>query len=231
MLFSRFQRIDPPPARLTMPAGETAPFADRVDAGRRLAETLHSLHRQSDVTVVGVPKGGVIVAAEIARILAAPLSVWVAQKLRAPAQPGTAIGSVGEDGEMIVHEQSILNLRVQPGYLVDEVRQRRQEVARRARLYRGARDFPSLFGRRVVLVDDGLATGATLLAALRGVRRQQPASIVVAVPVAPAPAALELAGEAGTVRTLAQPLAFGDIGQFYVQFHEVTDDEVMASLG
>ncbi len=205
-------------------------FADRHDAGRRLVAGLEDLRGQDDVVVIGIPRGGVIVAAEVARALEAPLSIWVSQKLRAPANPKLAIGSLAEDGEMIVDEEQLEKLRVSASYLVDEVRARRAEVARRADLYRQGHAGVELAGKRVILVDDGLATGATMRAALRGVRRQNPAAIIAAAPVAPQKTVNALVAEGSSVQCLTRPLGFGDIGQFYVQYREVTDEEVMTSL-
>lgn len=179
---------------------------------------------------MGIPKGGVIVAAEIARILSAPLNVWVAQRLLAPSHQKVGFGSLAEDGEMIVNEAALRQLRIPHTYLVEEVRKRRREVARCARLYRQSAPTIEVTGKRIILVDDGLATGHTILTALRGLKRHKPASIIVAVPVAPSAVVREVAGEASGLRVLAEPFGFGEVGQHYVQFFDVSDEEVLETL-
>jgi putative phosphoribosyl transferase len=205
-------------------------FADRAEAGRQLLPLLSGIRERGEVTVVGIPRGGVLVAAEIARALQAPLAVWVAQRIRAPHRPQVALGAVGEDGDMAFDEETLCKYAVSPGYLVDEVRAQRAEAARRSRLYR-PEDAPiELHGRHVILVDDGAASGGTLRAALRGVKHYGPASLTIAVPVAPQRLVRELTDDGETFRTLTRPLSVGDTAQFYRSFPAVTDAEVLATL-
>jgi predicted phosphoribosyltransferase len=209
---------------------DTEPFADRRAAGQKLGAGLSAFRGQADVIVVGIPKGGVIVAAEISRFLRVPLSVWISQKLRAPDDQNMGLGSLAEDGEMIVNEERLQRLRIPHTYLVEEVRERRREVARCARLYRQGVPTIEVTRKRIILVDDGLNTGQTVLAALRGLKRLKPASIIVAVPVAPSSAARDVAGEASGLRILAEPFGFREVGQNYVQFGAVSDAEVLDTL-
>ncbi len=233
------QRYHVAPARFSGPlenfaplsfGEESVPFEDRQNAGQRLVASLDAFRSQSDVVVIGIPKGGIIVAAEVARLLDAPLGSWVAQKLRSPHDPDRAIGSLGQDGEMIVDEAALRTLRVSHSYLVDEVRTRRAEVARQASLYSNSSAELDLAGKRVILVDDGLATGATMRAALRGLKHLRTASITVAAPIAPTQTLKALASETNDVKVLETPISFGDIGRFYVHFREITDREVLEAL-
>ena len=205
-------------------------FADRADAGRRLLPLLGELRGQGEITVVGMPRGGIPVAVEIARALGAPLAVWVAQRIRAPHRPHLALGAVGEDGDLAFHEDVLRKYGISPGYLVDEVRAQRAEAARRAVLYRRDDAGLEIRGRHVVLVDDGAASGGTLRAALRGLKHHAPASITIAVPVAPQRLVRDISGEGETIHTLTRPLSVSGIGQFYRSFPAVTDPEVLAAL-
>lgn len=202
-------------------------FADRAEAGRRLVEHLREVLPQEEVTVIGIPRGGIPVAREIAAALGAPLAVWLAQKLRAPHRPHISIGTVAEDGDLTFDEDALARYLVSPGYLVDEVRKLRMEVAHRASLFRTDDIAAAIQGRHVVLVDDGIASGGTMRAAFRGVKHHAPASITIATPVAPQRFAREFQ-ETANVLALNQPISVHDVGQFYRAFPEVTDEEVLA---
>jgi putative phosphoribosyl transferase len=205
-------------------------FTDRAEAGRQLLPLVSGVRHGGDVTVVGIPRGGVIVAAEIARALESPLAVWVAQRICAPHRPHLALGTVGEDGDMAFDDETLLKYAVSPGYLVDEVRAQRAEAARRSRLYRPEDETMVLQDRHVVLVDDGAASGGSLKAALRGLKHYRPASITIAIPVAPQRLVRELSDEGETFHTLTRPLSVGDVSQFYRSFPAVSDTEVLAAL-
>jgi predicted phosphoribosyltransferase len=206
-------------------------FADRVDAARRLHAFMTGFDHAEDVIVVGIPHGGVVVAAELARLMECPLAVWVAQKLHAPNAPSLSLGALGEDGELILHEETLRQYKIRPGYLVEEVRLQRKAVARRAAAFREEQTLDQVQGRRVIVVDDGLATGATLRSTLKGVGHFKPSSITVAVPVATQRLAHELKEDGYVVHTLTQPLTVRDLRHFYRSFPEVTDEEVMIALG
>lgn len=207
-------------------------FADRRDAGRALGAALRD-RVSGDVVVLGLPRGGVVVAAEVAAALAAPLDVLVVRKLGLPWQPELAMGAlaaVGDDVET-VRVDAVLD-RVSLGAdTFDEVRQEElAELRRREREYRGERPPVELQGRTVVLVDDGLATGATMRAAVSVVHRQEPAAVVVAVPVGSPGTCARLAEEVDDVVCLLTPAAFRAVGQAYADFAPTDDAEVRAAL-
>jgi putative phosphoribosyl transferase len=191
VLTTRRYNVPPPrPAKLELPAWDwkdpqQLSFADRAEAGQRLAVHLLEMLPSQEVTVIGIPRGGVQAAAEIARCLSAPLAVWVAKKLCAPHRPHISVATVGEDGDLTFDEEALARYVVPPGYLVDEVRKARMEVSHRASLFRTDDIAAAIQGRHVVLVDDGVASGGTMRAAFRGVKHHGPASITIAAPVAP----------------------------------------------
>lgn len=201
-------------------------FTDRQDAGRRLAAALDHLRSQNPV-VLAVPRGGVVVGREVADRLGAPLEVIVPRKLRSPYNPELAIGAVAEGGAAVLEEMAH---DASAAYLEQEVEAQRVEIARRVKEYRDGRPLPALAGRTVIVLDDGIATGATLIAALRAVRAMGPAHLVAAVPVAPPESVARAAKEADEVVCLFAPEAFYAVGQFYRDFTQVDDAEVVALL-
>lgn len=204
-------------------------FADRRDAGRRLAERL-AQRPPPDATVLAIPRGGVIVGYEIARALAAPLDVALSRKIGAPTNPELAIGAVAEDGPPLFDDDLVERLGVPRHYLDDAVADARAEILRRARLYREGRPPAAVAGRSVILVDDGVATGSTVRALLLALRAQQPAGLLLAVPVAPRQVWPRLADLADEAVCLHAPPDFYAVGQFYVDFDQTTDGEVVARL-
>ena len=203
-------------------------FADRRDAGRHLAAALAHLRGQR-LFVLAVPRGGVVVGREVADTLQARLAVIVPRKLRAPYNPELAIGAVAEGGAAFVDEE--LARTVGAGYLADEISAQLAEIARRVQVYRGGKALPDLAGVYAIVVDDGIATGATMIAALRATRALHPAHLVVAVPVAPADGLARLAKESDEVVCLQAPGEFHAVGQFYDDFAQVDDATVLAVLG
>jgi putative phosphoribosyl transferase len=210
--------------------GVRLPFADRADAGRRLGDRLAALLSEGPgpVVVLGLPRGGVVVAAEVARRLGAPLDAFVVRKLGVPGQPELALGAIATGGVVVRNEAVIRARAITPDQVAAVVAAEEVELARRERAYRGDRPPPDLRGRLVVVVDDGYATGATARAAVRAVRAQHPARLVLAVPVAPRDAVVVDADE---LVALARPRPFGAVGQHYRDFAATTDDEVRALLG
>jgi putative phosphoribosyl transferase len=204
-------------------------FRDRAEAGRRLAERLGHLATEEPI-VVGLPRGGVPVAAEIARGLNAPLDVILVRKVGAPHRPELAAGAVGEDGVTVVNSPVLHDLGLSWDDLREQVEHERAEVRRRDGTLRAGRNRADLTGRTVIIVDDGIATGSTVVAALRVAESLGAARIVLAVPVAPADAAVRLAGLADEVVCLATPVRFRAVGQWFQDFRQVRDGEVRELL-
>lgn len=205
-------------------------FRDRYDAGRQLARELSAYAGRSDVLVLALPRGGVAVGLEVARALGAPLDVLVVRKLGVPGHPELAMGAVAPGGLRVLNPPVVEALGI-PQPVIDMVTQiELEEVQRRERLYRGDRPAPDVHGRRVIVVDDGLATGATMRAAIAVLRAQQPARIVIAVPVAPADIVDELRREADEVVCPVAAEAFWSIGAWYLDFAQLSDKQVLALL-
>lgn len=204
-------------------------FLDRTDAGRRLAGALGPLHREHPV-VLGLPRGGVPVAYEVAVALDAPLDVIIVRKLGVPSQPELGMGAVGEDGVRLLNEGVMRLAGVTIDELADAERRERAELDRRAARFRSGRPRLALNGRTVVIVDDGVATGSTARAACRVARAQGATRVVLAVPVAPPTAISEVRPDADDVVCLELPWDFYAIGQFYADFSQTSDEEVMACL-
>jgi predicted phosphoribosyltransferase len=207
-------------------------FADRRAAGRALGERLVG-SVSGDAVVLGLPRGGVLVAAEVASVLDAPLDVLVVRKLGLPWQPELAMGAIAGVGDAVetVRVESVLAAVDVPPAAFEEVRQRElTELQRREAAYRGGRPPVPLAGRPVIVVDDGLATGATMRAAVLALRRQAPLGITVAVPVGSPRACDALAADVDDMLCLLAPQSFRAVGQAYTDFAETTDEEVRAAL-
>lgn len=206
-------------------------FADREEAGKRLAARLGGLKDKRPV-VLALPRGGVPVGFEIARVLAAPLDVVLVRKIGAPGQEELAVGAVadGEHPELITDESLAGYLSVSPAYLETAKTAALQEIERRRRAYLGDREPVPVVGCTAIVVDDGIATGATMLAALRATRRRNPARLVLAVPVAPAETLERLRHEVDEAMCLETPGDFMAVGQFYRAFPQLRDEAVVALL-
>jgi putative phosphoribosyl transferase len=207
----------------------TVVFADRTDAGRRLAELLQPLGPERPV-VVGMARGGVPVAHAVARMLDAALDVVVVRKIGHPRQPELGLGALGEDGVRVVNEPLVTRLDVPAAVFETVARRESAELERRRRLYRGDRPPVVLKGRSVIVVDDGLATGFTARAAVEIVRRRQAARVTVAVPVGSPEAVSSLESVADEVVCFEMARGFTGISQWYRHFDQVTDDEVARLL-
>jgi len=205
-------------------------FRDRVEAGQLLAKQLSWLGDESDVIVLGVPRGGVVVANEIAKALHAPLDVYITRKLGAPYNPELAIGALASDGSAFLDQDTLRHLGVSDQYVQSEIARQRKEIARRMTSYRGTRPEPDLHDKTVVLVDDGVATGATVLASLRAIRQQRPKQLILAVPVGAADSIAALEKEADRVVCLYSPEVFWAVGSFYADFDQTSDEEVIQML-
>lgn len=204
-------------------------FIDREDAARRLAAELRPLPLKNPL-VLAIPRGGVVIGAGLARELGAELDVVLARKLRAPHQPELALGAVGEDGELYLNRSVASALGVSKSYLEHERRHQLDEIARRQELYRAARPQAPLAGRSLILTDDGIATGSTMIAALHYVRGHDPHEVIVAVPVAPPERLEAIQPLCDRLICLMAPPDFYAVGQFYESFPPVEDDEVLRLL-
>ncbi|MGA5464471.1 phosphoribosyltransferase [Mycobacterium sp. NPDC050041] len=205
-------------------------FRDRSEAGRVLARSLVAYRDAPGLLVLGLARGGVPVGWEVAAALRAPLDVFLVRKLGVPRWEELAMGAIATGGGMVVNDRLVRSLGISEADLQAAVERETAELARRERAYRGGRPPVELSGRTVVLVDDGIATGASMLAAVRAVRRVGPAGIVVAVPVGPTSACREIGREADDVVCATMPPGFEAVGQVFADFHQVTDDEVRALL-
>lgn len=205
-------------------------FNDRQDAGRQLAARLAGFRGRPDVVVLGLPRGGIPVAAEVAQALGARLDCFVVRKIGVPEEPELAMGAVASGGVRVVNTDVVQALGIERRIFdqVTEVEQR--EVARRERLYRGDRPFPSLTGQTVILVDDGVATGSTMSAGALALRQHEPARIIAAAPVMSLSARDALARAADECVAVATPEPFYGVATWYRDFTQTTDQEVEAAL-
>ena len=206
-------------------------YRNRNDAGRQLAARLASF-RGSDPVVLALPRGGVPIGAEIARALDAPLDIVLVRKIGVPFQPELALGAIvdGEEPELLIDNQLMTMLAIPERYVEQQRLRQLKEIERRRRLYLEGRPPAPVAGRTAIVVDDGIATGYTMRAALRAIRRRGPARLVLAVPVAPPETIAALAAEVDEIVCLSTPEYFGAIGQFYADFRQIDDAEVVALL-
>ena len=206
-------------------------FSDRGEAGRALAQELAKLNLRAPV-VLALPRGGVPVGAEVARRLGAPLDLLLVRKIGVPWQPELAVAAVvdGQDQELVIDEDTRAATGVRRSYIEAQAKEQTQEIERRRHLYLGDRTPISVEDRSAIVVDDGIATGTSMRAALKALRRRKPAMLVLAVPVAPHDTIEALRGEVDRVVCLAEPEPFYAVGAHYDDFHQVEDDEVMATL-
>jgi putative phosphoribosyl transferase len=205
-------------------------FEDRADAGRKVAERLRAYAHREDVLVLGMPRGGVPVAFEVAQALHAPLDVFLCRKLGVPLQEELAFGAIATGGVRVLDEQIVEAVALGPREIDEITLRERKELERRERVYRAGRPPLEVAGLTVILVDDGIATGASMFASVRALRQLKPARIVVAVPVAPMSTCLRLKKEVDELVCVHSPSSFYAIGQFYLDFGQLTDTEVVELL-
>lgn len=205
-------------------------FRDRTEAGRLLATRLMEYANRPDVIVLALPRGGVPVGYEIAQALNISLDVCLVRKLGAPGQEELAMGAIAPGGVMVLNNDVLRNLRISRQMLLEVATQEKQELERRTQAYRGDRPLPEIRNRVVILVDDGIATSATLRAAITVLQRQQPQKIIVAVPVAPATVCQSLRRLVQEVVCLSTPDPLSSIGMWYQDFSQTTDEEVCRLL-
>ena len=204
-------------------------FVDRVDAGKRLASALKNFSSKKGI-VLSIPRGGVVVGYMIAKTLNLPLDIIIPRKIGAPDNPELAIGAVAEDGTAILDQNLIKYLGVSREYVIEETERQKQEIKRRLKLYRQDASYADLKGLDVIVVDDGIATGSTMKAALASVKNRGASSITVAVPVGPPSTIEELKKMAARVVCLFTPEFFQAIGEFYRDFSQTSDEEVIGLL-
>jgi putative phosphoribosyl transferase len=207
----------------------TLPLENRAAAGRALAQEVRLSTNGLDL-VLALPRGGVAIGAEIASALGLPLDVFLVRKVGAPDQPELALGALAESGHLELNAAVLDSLQVSQEDLASIVAGERLEIERRLEQYRGGRSAPDVKGKRILVVDDGVATGATMLVALRALRAQQPARLIVATPVCPHSTLRRLENEADQIVVLTTPQPFGAVGAWYRDFHQMTDDEVITLL-
>jgi putative phosphoribosyl transferase len=205
-------------------------FRDRVEAGRELAKRLEAYADQPKVLVLGIPRGGVPVAFQVAVKLHAPLDVFIVRKLGTPGQEELAFGAIASGGIRFLDREIIDATGISESEMERITAKEEEELARREQAYRGKRKPLSIEGQVIILVDDGIATGSSMYAAIRAIRRMKPARIVVAVPVAPISTCRCLKSDADEIVCVQMPESFHAIGQFYEDFSQVTDGEVVALL-
>ena len=206
-------------------------LTDRREAGRLLAVELKNYRGRADVVVLGLPRGGVVVAYEVAKALNVPLDVYLVRKLGAPGQEELAIGAIASGGVRVMNEDLVDALGLSSAQIEAIAAREQVELERRERTYRGDSRPPDLSGKTVLLVDDGLATGASMRTAIRSLRSHRPGRIVVAVPIAPRSTCVALEREVDEVVCLMSPEPFYAIGQWYLDFAQTSDSEVVTLLG
>lgn len=208
----------------------TTQFRDRTEAGQALATRLTAFTNRPDVLVLALPRGGVPVAAEVAKKLNVPLDVFVVRKLGLPEHPELAMGAIATGGVRVLNRELVEGLRI-PEIVIDAVTaQEQEELARRQRAYRGNLPSPNVKAKTVILVDDGIATGSTMIAAIEALRQLHAGRIVVAAPVIAHSTFYEIHNIADDVATVIVPEEFHGVGQFYEDFSQTTDDEVRQLL-
>lgn len=204
-------------------------FKDRVDAGKRLADNLKKYKNKKNLLILALPRGGVVVAKPISRMLNAILDLIIPRKIGAPENPELAIGAICEN-EYTLNDSLILSLSIDEKYIKDQIEKEKKEAERRKQIYRKGKKEPEIQNRRIILVDDGIATGSTMKASIKYVRSQNPQKIIVAIPVAPRHILEELSSICDEIICLYSPINFMAIGQFYENFSQTTDEEVLALL-
>jgi putative phosphoribosyl transferase len=205
-------------------------FRNRIDAGNRLAARLFQYKNRLDATVLALPRGGVVVGYEIARALNAPLDVLIVRKIRFPGQPELAIGAVAETGSIVLNESIVAEARLSEDILKPEIEHQKEEIARRMAIYRAGKAFPHLDGMVAILVDDGVATGATIRAAISALKEQKVAKLVLALPVGPPETVKVLRQLVDELICLETPLDFMAVSVHYLDFTQVSDNEAMDLL-
>lgn len=204
-------------------------FKDRTDAGRQLASKLRK-YADTDSLVIAIPRGGVVVGYQISNELHIPLEIIIPRKIGAPMQPEFAIGAVAGRDILMINKEVIQHLDIPQNYIIDEAKRQRQEIVRRDQVYNAGRERISPEGKTVILVDDGIATGYTMIASARVIKKMNPARLIIAVPVAPPDSIPMLKSEADEVIVINTPSPFHAVGEWYDFFDQTTDEEVITLI-
>ena len=202
-------------------------FKDRTDAGKQLAEALSQYQNQKDAVVIGLPRGGVVVAYEVAKFLKLPLDITCPRKIGAPSNPEFAIGAITETGEGLFNQDVVAKLGISESYLEQAIRVEKAEAQKRLDKFRGNKPPRNIENKIILLVDDGLATGSTMKAAIMSMQAARADKIIVAVPVSPPDTLGEIRGMVDEIVCLDSPPFFQAVGQFYQKFDQTTDEEVI----
>ena len=205
-------------------------FKDRIDAGHRLAVTLKERVQGHDILVLALPRGGVPIGSVVAEALGADLDVFLVRKLGVPWHQELAMGAISSGGMTVMNESILRTMNVSQAEIDSVIDRERNELSRRERLYRGDRPPPAISDRTIIVVDDGLATGSSMRAALQALRKQEPGFLATAVPVGPADVCRQLAKEADEAICLFTPSPFEAVGRWFVQFEQTSDQEVQSYL-
>jgi predicted phosphoribosyltransferase len=202
-------------------------FHDRIEAGQKLALVLEKYKKQKETIILALPRGGVVVGFEVAKILNLPLDLVVPRKIGAPGNPEFAIGAITEEGEGIFNEEVIRDYGISKEYIEKTVEEEKKEAQRRLKTYRGDRLSLNLAGKTVIIIDDGIATGLTMRAAIKSIKVKNPKKIIVATPCGTKDSLEEIEKEVDKVVCLYVPIFFGAVGAFYKNFKQTTDEEVI----
>lgn len=205
-------------------------FKNREEAGKKLSVKLRAFQKKKNLIVLAIPRGGLVVGKQLAQALSCPLDIIVTKKIGAPGNPELAIGAVGLMGEPVINEELAHKVGADEEYLQKEIASRQAEIERRIKEYRGGKPAPNLKNKIVIITDDGVATGATMEAAVEVVRQQEPKKIIVAIPIIARDSLKKLEEKADEVIYLDAPLMFFAVGQFYQEFGQVSDKEVKEIL-
>jgi len=205
-------------------------FKDRKEAGQRLATHLQNYKNKKDTIVIGLPRGGIVVAFEVAKSLKLPLDIVAPRKISMPGNPEAAIGAVTPDGNKILDWELISELEIERDYIDSEIAKEIKEGQRRTKIYRAGRKPLNLKNKTVILIDDGVATGSTMMAAIKSVRSQNAKKIIIAVPVAPDEFLEKVASESDKIICLEAPENFFAVGQAYTNFAQTEDEEVVSLI-
>jgi len=206
-------------------------FRDRKEGGRLLAERLKAYEREKEILVLALPRGGVVTGAEIARHLRVPLDVLIVRKIGAPLQPELAAGAVSETGAVVLNQNVLSSYGIPEEYIQTEIARQKKEISGRQELYREGKGLKDLEGKTVIIVDDGVATGATMKAAIETLKKERLKRVVLALPVAPPDTADELRRMVDEFICLETPSHFMAVGNYYDDFSQTTDEEVVGLLG